>query len=224
MNCSTSGSSVFHYLPEFTQIHVHWVNDANLLIPCHSLLLLPLIFPRMRVFSNESVLCSRWRKYWSFSFSISPSNEYSGLISFRIDLFDLAVQGTLKSLLQHQNSRASVLQCSAFFMVHISPSYMTTGKTIVLTIQTLLAKWCFCFLIHCPFPGSSERNCLPCRISGFSPWVGKIPQRREWQPTPVFLPRQLHGQRSLADYTLWGRKESDTPVPLTHTIRCLGLS
>ena len=96
---------------------------SNLLIFCHSLLLLPSIFPNMRVFSNESALCSRWPKYWSFSFSISRSNEYSGLISFRIDLFDLlAVQGTLQRLLQYQNSKASVLRHSAFFMVDISLS------------------------------------------------------------------------------------------------------
>ena len=99
--------------------------------------LLPSIFPNMRVFSNESALCSRWPKYWSFSFSISRSNEYSGLISFRIDLFDLlAVQGTLKRLLQYQNSKASVLRHSAFFMVQLSHLYMTAGKAIALTIWT----------------------------------------------------------------------------------------
>ena len=104
-------------------------------------LLLPSIFPSIRVFSNESVLCIRWPKYWSFSFSISPSNEYSGLISFRIDWFDhLAVHGTLKSLFQHHSSKASILQLSAFFMVQLSHPYMTTGKTIALTRQTFVGK------------------------------------------------------------------------------------
>ena len=111
------------------------------LILCHPLLLLPSIFPSIRVFSNESALHIRWPKYWSFSFSISPSNEYSGLISFRIDCLDLlAVQGTLKSLLQHHSSKASILWCSAFFMVQLSHPYMTTGKTIALTICTFVSK------------------------------------------------------------------------------------
>ena len=100
----------------------------------HPLLFLPSIFPSIRVFSNESVLCIRWPRYWSFSFSISPSNEYSGLISFRKDWLDLlAVQGTLKGLLQHHSSKASILQCSTFFIVQLSHPYMTTGKTIALT-------------------------------------------------------------------------------------------
>ena len=104
------------------------VMPSNHLILCRPLLLLPSIFPSIRVFSNESVLCIRWIKYWSFSFSISPSNEHSGLISFRMDWLDLfAVQGTLKSLLQHHSSKASVLQCSAFFMIKLSHPYMTTG-------------------------------------------------------------------------------------------------
>ena len=108
---------------------------SNHLILCCPLLLLPSIFPSIRVFSNESALCIRWPKYWSFSFSICPSNEYSGLISFRMDWLDLlAVQGSLKSLLQHHRSKASILQCSAFFMVQFSHLYMTTGKTIALTI------------------------------------------------------------------------------------------
>ena len=105
------------------------------------LLLLPSIFPSIRVFSNESALCIRWPKYWSFSFNISPSNEYSGLISFRIDWLDLlAVQGTLKSLLQHHSSKASIFWCSAFFMVQLSYPHMTTGKTIALTIRTLVGE------------------------------------------------------------------------------------
>ena len=106
------------------------VMPANHLIFCHLLLLLPSIFPSIRVFSNESALHIRWSKYWSFSFSVSPSNEHSGLISIRIDWFDLlAVQGTLKSLLQHHSSKASVLWCSAFFMIQLSHPYITTGKT-----------------------------------------------------------------------------------------------
>ena len=114
---------------------------SNNLILCRPLLLPPSIFPSIRVVSNESVLHIRWPKYWSFSFNISPSNDYSGLISFRMDWLDLlAVQGTLKSLLQHHSSKASVLQCSAFFITQISHPYMTTGKTIALTRQTFASK------------------------------------------------------------------------------------
>ena len=114
---------------------------SNHLIPCCPLLLLPSIFPSIRVFSNESVLHMRWPKYWSFSFNISPSNEYSGLISFRMDWLDiLAVQGTLKSLLQHHSSKASILYHSALFIVQLSHPYMTTGKTIALTIRTFVCK------------------------------------------------------------------------------------
>ena len=117
------------------------VMPSNHLILCHPLLLPSSIFPSIRVFSNEPVLCFRWPKYWSFSFSISPSNEYSGLISFRMDWFDLlAVQGTLKSLLQHHSSKASILWRSAFFMVQLSHPYMTTGKTITLTRRTFVGK------------------------------------------------------------------------------------
>ena len=114
---------------------------SNHLILCRPLLLLPSIFPSIRVFSNESILYIRWPKYWSFSFSISPSNEYSGLISFRMDWLELlAVQGTLKSLLQHHSSKASILRRSAFFTVQLSHPYMTTGKTIALTIRTFVGK------------------------------------------------------------------------------------
>ena len=129
MNRSMPDLPVHHQLLEFNQIHVHWVSDAiQASHPCRPLLLRPSIFPSIRVFSNESALRIRWPKYWSFSFSISPSNEYSGLISFRMDWLDLfVVQGTLKSLLQHHSSKASIFQCSAFFIVQLSHPYMTTG-------------------------------------------------------------------------------------------------
>ena len=114
---------------------------SSLLILCHPPLLLPSIFPSVRVFSNELALCIRWAKYWSFGFNISPFNECSGLISFKIDWFDLlTVQGTLKSLLQHHSSKASILQHSAFFIVQLSHPYMTTGKTIALTMWTFVSK------------------------------------------------------------------------------------
>ena len=117
------------------------VMPSNHLILCHPLLLPHSIFPSLGVFSNESVLHIRWPKYWSFNFSISPSNEYSGLISFRMDRLDLLeVQGTLKSLLQHHSLKASILWCSAFFIVQLSHPYMTTGKTIALTRQTFVGK------------------------------------------------------------------------------------
>ena len=129
--CQTSLSVISWILLELMSIEL--VISSIHLILCHPLLLLPSIFPSIRVFSNESVLQIGWPKYWSFSFSISPSNEYSGLISFRIDWLDLlAVQGTLKSLLQHCCSKASVLWCLAFFMVQLLHSYMTTGKAIAL--------------------------------------------------------------------------------------------
>ena len=117
------------------------VMPSNHLILCHRRLLLPSIFPTIRVFSNESALCIRWPKYWSFSFNISPSNEHSGLISFRMDRLDLlALQGTLKSLLQHHSSKASIIQCSAFFIVQLSHPYLTPGKTIALTRWTFVDK------------------------------------------------------------------------------------
>ena len=141
MDCSTPGFSVLYHLPEFAQTHVHWVSDA--IQPSH-----PLSSPSPPA-PNPSQHQSlfqwvssriRWPKYWSFSFSISPSNEYSGLISFRIDWLDLAVQGTLKSLFQHHSSKASILRCSAFFMVQLSHQYMTTGKMIALARQTFFGK------------------------------------------------------------------------------------
>ena len=125
--------------------------SSNHLILCHPLLLLPSILPSIRIFSNESVICISWPKYWSFSLSISPSSEHSGLISFRMDWLDLlAVQGTLKSLLQHDSSKASVLWGSAFFTVQLSHPYMTTGKTIALTRWTFVGKvMSLCFLVCC---------------------------------------------------------------------------
>ena len=141
MNRSTPGLPVHHQLPESTQTHVHEsVMPSSHLILCRPLLLLS-IPPSTRVFSNESALRMRWPKYWSFSFSISPSNEHPGLISFRIDWLDLlAVQGMLKNLLQHHSSKASILWRSTFFIVQLSHSYMTTGKTRALTGQTFVDK------------------------------------------------------------------------------------
>ena len=133
MDCSTPGFPVYHQLLELAQTHVHQVSDA--IQPSHplsSLLLLPSIFPSIRIFSSDSIFCLRVPKYWSFSFSISPSNEYSGLISFRIDWSDLlAVQGTLKSLLQHHSSKASILQCSAFFKIQLYLYHLEIKKKIL---------------------------------------------------------------------------------------------
>ena len=142
MNHSTPGLPLHHQFLEFTQTHIHWVGDA--IQPSHPLLSpFPPAFnpPSIRVFSNESALHIRWPKYWSFSFNISPSSEHPGLISFRMDLLDiLAVQGALKTLLQHHSSKASILQHSAFFIVQLSHPYMTTGKTIALTRSTFVGK------------------------------------------------------------------------------------
>ena len=142
MDCSMPGlSSITNSQSLLKLMSIQLVIPSNHLILCRPLLLLPSIFPSIRVFSNESVLCIRWPKYWSFSFSISPSNEYSGLISFRMGWLDvLAVQGTLKSLLQHHSSKASILQHSAFFIVQLSHPYVTTGKIIALTRQTFVGK------------------------------------------------------------------------------------
>ena len=157
--------------------------SSSHLILGRPLLLLPPIPPSIRVFSNESTLRMRWPKFWSFSFSISPSTEYSGLISFRMDWLDLlAVQGTLKNLLQHHNSKASILRRSAFSMVQLSHPYMTTGKTIALTRWTFVGKV----------------------MSLLFNW------RRQWQPTPVLFPGKSHGRRSLMGCHLWGRTELDT--------------
>ena len=151
MDCSLPGFLVHHQLLDLLKLtSTESVMPSNHLILCHTLLLLPSIFPSIRVFSNEPALHIRWPKYWSFSFSISPSNEHPGLISFRMDLLDLlAVQGTHKCLLQHHSSKASVLWCSAFFMVQLSHPYMTTGKTIALTRLTFVGKVMSLLLICC---------------------------------------------------------------------------
>ena len=139
MDYNMPGFPVHHQLLELAQTHVYQVGDV--IQPSHPLVLLPSIFPSIRVFSNESVLPIRWPKYWSFSFNISPSNEHPGLISFRIDWLDLlAVQGTLKSLIQHHSSKSSILQCSAFFIVQLTNPYLTTGKTIAFTRRTFVSK------------------------------------------------------------------------------------
>ena len=141
MDCKTPGFPVHHPLLELKIMSTKSVMPSNHPILCHPLLLLPSVFPSIRVFSNESALRIRWPKYWSFTFSISPSNEHPGLISFRMDWLDLlAVQGTLKSLLQHHSSKASILQHSAFFTVQLSHPYLTTGKTIALTRWTFVGK------------------------------------------------------------------------------------
>ena len=148
---------------------------SNHLILC--LLLLPSIFPSIRVFSNESALHIMWPKYWSFSLNISPSNEHPGLICFRMDWLDLlAVQGTLKSLLQHHSSKASILQCSAFLIVQLSHPYMTTGKTIAL-------RWTFIGKV-------------------MSLLFNMLSRRRQWHPTPVLLPGKSHERRSLVGCSL----------------------
>ena len=143
MDCSMPGLPVHHQILEFTRklMSIESVMPSNHLILCCTLLQSHSIFPSLRIFSNELALCIRWPEYWSFSFSISHTNEYSGLISFRMGWLNLlAVQGTLKSLLQHHSSKASILWCSAFFIVQLSHPYMTTGKTIVLTGQTFVGK------------------------------------------------------------------------------------
>ena len=141
-DCSMQGFPVLHYLPELAQtMSIESLMPSNHSILCCPLLFMPSIFPSIKVFSSEWAHCIRWPKYWSFSFSISPSNEYSELISFRINWFDfLAAQGTLKSLLQHHSLKASILRRSALLMIQLSHLYMTTGKTITLTIQTFVGK------------------------------------------------------------------------------------
>ena len=173
VDCTMTGFPSLHHLPDFAQTHVHWVDDA--IQPSHPLsppFLLPLISPSIRVFSNESALCIRWPNYWSFSHSISPSDEHSGLTSFRMDWLDLlAVQGTLKRLLQHHHSKASILWHSAFFIVQLSHSYMITGKTIALTRRTFVDKVMSLLYVLSKFVVGKEMathsSILPWRI----PWT-----------------------------------------------------
>ena len=195
MDCTTPGFPVHHQLPELTQAHVHWVGDA--IQPSHPLLLpSPPAFNHSQhqgmVFSSKSVLCIRWLKYWNFSFDISPSNDYSGLISFRMDWFDLlGVQGTLKSLLQNHSSKASILQHSAFFMVQLSHPYMTTGKTIALTRQAFVDK-----VMSLLF------NMLSRLIIAFLLWISWLQS-----PSAVILePKKI---KSVMGCSLWVWKESD---------------
>ena len=198
MDCSMPGFPVHHQLLELTQTRVYRVSlviPSNCLILCHLLLLPPSIFPSIRVFSKESVLCIGWPKYWSFSFSISASNEHPGLISFRMDWLDLlTVQGTLKSLLQHHSSKASILWCSAFFR----PTLTSMHDYWNIYTYTYAYTYIYvCILIYMYiYTHSSKESACQCRTPEFDPWVGKIPQRRKWQPTPVFLPGKSHGQRS----------------------------
>ena len=153
---------------------------SNHIVRCRPLLIVPSIFPSIKIFSSKLTLHIRWPKYWSISFSISAFNESSELISFRIDWFDLlAIQGSLRSLLQHHSLKASSLWCSAFFMVGF------------------------------PGGSDIKSVCLQGRRPGFDPWVGKVPWRRKRQLTPVLLPGKFHGRRSLVGYSPWGCKESD---------------
>ena len=192
MDCSTSSFPVLHYLPKFAQTHVHLGDDGyNHLILYHPLLLLPSVFPSIRVFSNESALHIRWPKHWCFS--ISPSKEQSRLISFRIDWFDLlAVQGTFKSYLQNHISKASILWCSAFFMVQLSHPCVTTGKTIALTIWTFVSK-VMSLLFNTGLSRSRQWHPTPVLMPGKSPWMeepgrlqsmGSLRVRHDW-PTSL---------------------------------------
>ena len=204
------GFPVHRQLPEPTQTHVHRVSDA--IQPSH-----PLSSsspPALNLaqhqggadadFSNESVLCIRWPKYWSSSFSISPSNEYSALISFRMDWLDLfAVRATLNSLLQHHSSKASILQRSAFFIVQLSHPYLTPGKTIALTRQTFVGKvMSLLFNILSRLVALVVKNLPAKRVGSLG---GEEPLERKWHPTPVLLPGKSHGRRSLEGCSPWGR-------------------
>jgi len=183
----------------------------NHLILCYPLLLLPSIFLSIRVFSNELAICIMWPKDQSLSFSNNHFNKYSGLISFRIDKFDLlAGQGTLRSLLQHHNWRASILWCSAFFMVQFTHPYMTTGKTIALTVWMLANSNRVMIIWEIPGGASGKEPTCQCRRLKrlrFVPWLGKIPWRWAQPPTPVFLPGESHGQWSLVGYSALGLTE-----------------
>ena len=197
MNHSTPGLPVHHQLPEFTQTHLSTesVIPSNHLTLCHPFLLLPSIFPSLRVFSNESVLCIRWPKHWSFSFNISPSSEHSGLISFKMDWLDLlAVQGTLKNLLQH-NSKASILWCSAFFTVQLSHPHMTTGKTTALTRQTFVGK-----VMSLLF------NMLSRLVITFLPRSKRLLISWLQSPSAVILEPQKISYLSQQEFAVWLRK------------------
>ena len=234
MDCSMPGFPVHHQLPELTQTHVHRVGDA--IKPSHplsSLLLLPSILPNIRVFSIESVLHIRWPKYQSFSFSISPSNEYSGLISFRMDWLDLlAVQGTLKSLLQHHSSKASILWCSAFFRVHLSHPYMTTGKTIALTRQTFVGK-----VMSLLNGNPLQYSCLENSMDGGAQQAAVHGVAESWTRLSDFaftfhfhaLEKEMATHSSVLAWRipetgepggccLWGHTESDTTEVTQHSI------
>ena len=196
MDCSMPGFLVHHQCPEATQTQFHWVGDA--IQPSHPLSPpSPPTFNLSQLFSNESVLHIRWPKYWSFSFSISPYNEYSGLISFMMDWFPfgwISLQSKgLWSLLQHHSSKASILQSLAFFIAQFSHPYVTTGKTIALTRWTFVGKV-------------------------MSLLFNMLSRLVIWQSTPVLLPGKSHGQRSLVGYSPWGRKESDTTERLHFTL------
>ena len=204
MNCSTPGLPVHHHLPEFTQTHKSVMPSTHLIL-CRPLVLLTPIPPSIRDFSNESTLCMRWPKYWSFSFSIIPSKEIPGLISLRMDWLDLlAVQGTLKSLLQYHSSKASILRHSAFFTVQLSHPYMTTRKTIALTRRTFVGK-----VMSLLF------NTLSWLVVTFLPRSKRLliswlqSPSAKWQPTPMFLPGESQGWRSLVGCCLWGHTVSD---------------
>ena len=194
---------------------------SNHLILCHPLLLQPSIFPSIRVFSNESALCIRQPKYWSFSFNISPSNEHSGLISFRMDWLDLlAVQGTLKNILQCRSSKASILRhsalicsnyCPQIIIIHFDSNVKYTPFSPQKTKSTGF-----------PDDTSSKEPTCQCKRHkrpGFDPWMGKIPKRRELQPTPVFLPGKSHGERSLTGYSPQSCKELDTTEVTQHACK-----
>ena len=180
------GLPVYHRLPGFTQTHVHWVGEA--IQPSHPLSSPSppaLNLPSIRVFSNESAVCIRWPKYWSFSFNISPSSKHPGLISFRMDWLDLlAVQGTHKSLLQHHSSKASILQCSAFLIVQLSHPYMTTGKTIALTRWTFANKVISLLFNMLSRFGGSEVEASTSNVGdlGSIPGLGRCPGEGNGNP------------------------------------------
>ena len=237
MDCSMPGFPVHHQLLELKIVSIKAVMPSSHLSLCR-LLLRGSIFPSIRFFSKESFLCTREPEYWSFSFSISPSNEYSELISFRMDWLDLlVVWGTLKSFLQHHSSKASILWHSAFFIVQLSCPYMTTGKTIPLTRWTFVGEVMSLLSIYCCLGWSSEKAVAPhsSTLAWKVPWMEEpgglqskgslrvgddwatslslftfMHWRRKWQSTPVFLPGESQGRGSLVGCRLWGCTESDT--------------